>query len=107
LPISRWLEGKTFLGAAVTDVSVDSEREVLGVLTYSALIEIPLAKLADLANVAQWNKDVDYTLVPIKNLNQQETLTYLKNPIRVLWSSEANTKESAPIYTLKCNDGGL
>lgn len=104
LPVSRWLEGKTFLGAAVTDASVNSERSVLGVLTYSALVEIPLSKLQDIGNVAQWNQDTDYKIVPIRNLNQQETLTYLKNPDRALWSSEAGAKEPAPIYTLTCKE---
>lgn len=104
LPVSRWLEGKTFLGAAVTDAAVNTERAVLGVLTYSALVEIPIGKLQDIGNVAQWNPDADYKIVPIKNLIQQETLTYLKNPDRALWSSEANTKDPAPIYSMTCKE---
>lgn len=101
LPMNVWLEGKAFLATAVTDAAVNAKREVLGVLTYSGLIEIPLTKLNDLANAPGWKAGRDFAHVPMQSLSQQETVTYLTKEDRMLWTSEWYSPET-PIFSMTC-----
>lgn len=101
LPMDVWLAGKAFLATAVTDAAVNTRRGVLGVLTYSGLIEIPLTKLNDLANAAGWKIDQDFAHVPIQSVAQQETVTYLEKDDRVIWTSEWYSPET-PIFSMTC-----
>jgi len=101
LPLPTWLREEVFLGQVVTDMAVNTHRQVLGLLTYTTAVEIPLAKLADLKNATAWKKDTDYALLPLEALNQQESMTYLPEPDRVLWSSEYAAPES-PIFSMTC-----
>lgn len=93
LPIRQWLPDRGFLGTAVTDIAVNSARGVLGVLTYAALVETPIEKLGQ--------RDAEFSLVPVKALKQQETLTYDLKGERVIWSSEF-LPPSAPIFSMMC-----
>lgn len=101
LPLPKWLDEDLFFAQAATDIAINSQREVLGVLTYGKAVEIPLKKLADLANSANWKKDIDYSIVKIETLAQQESLTYLPHPDRILWSTEYRTPD-APIFSMTC-----
>lgn len=92
-PTGKWLPDKGFLGTAVTDAAVNTQRNVLGILTYSALIEIPLEKLT--------KSETEFALVPIKNLNQQEAMTYLPKKDVVVWTSEFFPPKT-PIYSIEC-----
>ncbi len=103
IPIPQILSSDIALGHAVTDAAFDSERKVIGLLTYTALIEFPLSVWLELDKKSSWNKRVDYQLVPIKNLTQQETLTYLYTPNRAVWSSE-RVFSAAPIFSMTCLD---
>lgn len=101
LPIKQWLPDKGFLGQAVTDAAYNSERDVIGLLTYSALVETPLPKLKDFNEARVWREGDDYSLVPIKALNQQEAMAYDHKGNRVIWSSEFLPPDT-PIYSLTC-----
>lgn len=105
LPMGKLLPDKGFLGTAVTDAAVNLEREVLGVLTYAALVEIPLEKIKGFKIPQLWERDRDFALVPIKSLNQQETMTYLPKSPRVVWSTEF-FPPSIPIYQMECERTG-
>ncbi len=101
LPIGKLLPDKGFLGTAVTDAAVSTAREVLGVLTYAAIVEIPLENIKNFKQAQLWERDKDYALVPIKTLNQMETLTYLPKADRLVWSSEFHPP-ATPIYHITC-----
>jgi hypothetical protein len=101
LPIRQWLPDKGFLGTAVTDAAVNEERNVLGILTYAALIETPLEKLKAFNEAGVWQADRDFKVLPIKALKQQETMTYDPKSARVIWSSEFFPPAS-PIYSMTC-----
>lgn len=101
LPIPDWLPGKVFLSTAITDAAVNTKRQVLALLTYSGLIEIQLNKLEDLANAQKWKEDRDYAHVPIHNLGQQESVTYLTTEDQLIWSSEWYSP-ATPIYSMTC-----
>lgn len=101
LPIPTWLESDGLPGGLVTDMAINSRRQVLGILTYSRVIEIPLAKLADVANVSSWRKGNDFSLITFKPLIQQESLTYWPNSDRMTWSTEFSPP-AAPIFSMAC-----
>ncbi len=101
LPIPMMMPGKAFLATAVTDAAVNTKRGVLGVLTYSGLLEIPLTKLNDLANAPGWKEGRDFANLPIESLAQQETVAYLPNDDRVIWTSEWFSPET-PIFSMTC-----
>jgi hypothetical protein len=101
LPIRQWLPDKGFLGTAVTDAAYNEERDVLGILTYSVLVETPLNKLKDFNEARVWKEGDDFSLVPIKALKQQEAVAYDQKGERVIWSSEFLPPET-PIYSLTC-----
>lgn len=101
LPVPEWSASDGILGKLVTDVSVNTRRQVLGILTYSRVIEIPLAKMTDLSNVAQWKSGNDYSLIPFKALGQQESLAYSHDSDRLTWSTEY-MPTAAPIFSMTC-----
>jgi hypothetical protein len=101
LPIKQWLPDKGFLGSAVTDAAYNPKRDVIGILTYAALVETPLEKLKEFTVPRAWEAGRDFAVVPIKPLKQQETMTYDLKGERVIWSSEFFPPET-PIYSLSC-----
>lgn len=102
LPLPKWLSEDLFYAQAATDAAVNTQRQTLGILTYGKAIEIPLKNLGDLTNSANWKTNVDYAVVPITApLAQQESLTYLPQPDRMLWSTEYRMPE-APIFSMTC-----
>lgn len=101
LPVPEWTAADGILGKLVTDMSVNTRRQVLGILTYSRVIEIPLAKITDIANVAQWKRDYDYSLIPFKSLGQQESVAYSHDSDRLTWSTEY-MPPAAPIFSMTC-----
>ncbi len=101
LPVPAWLAQDGVIGKLVTDAAVNHRRAVLGVLTYSRLIEIPLEKLSDLANAGAWKSDYDFSLIAIKALGQQESVTYWPDADRLTWSTEY-MPPAAPIFSMTC-----
>ncbi len=102
LPLPKWLSEDLFYTQAVTDAAINTQRQVLGLLTYGKAVEIPLSKLPDLANSMNWKKDVDYGVLAIEApLPQQESMTYLTAPDRMVWSTEYRMPE-APIFSMTC-----
>jgi hypothetical protein len=101
LPLPKWLEGDLFFTQAATDMAVNPVRKVLGILTYGKAVEISLAAIGDLANAANWRKGREYNVIAIEALAQQEGLTYLPDPDRMLWSTEYRIPE-APIFSMTC-----
>ncbi len=82
-------------------MAINPVRQVLGLLTYSNAVEIPLKNMGDLSGVADWQKDRDYAVVSLRPLAQQETITYLSKPDRLLYSTEYRTP-AAPIFSMTC-----
>lgn len=103
LPLETWFPEEGMLGQAVTDAAVNTRRQVLGLLTYINAIEIPLAKIADLAHAARWKSGVDFALVPLRSLKQQETMFYTDSPDRLVWSSE-RIPPKTPILAITCKE---
>jgi hypothetical protein len=101
LPIPEWLADDGIIGKLVTDMAVNTRRQVLGILTYSRVIEIPLDRLQDLSRVSTWKKDYDYSLTPFKELIQQESLAYWPDADKMSWSTEYSPP-AAPIYSMTC-----
>ncbi|HMN68323.1 MAG TPA: hypothetical protein PKC28_07265, partial [Bdellovibrionales bacterium] len=101
LPLPDWLALDGFVGQVATDAAIHPRRQVLGILTYNRAVEIPLAKLSDLAGATRWKRDVDYALVPLKPLGQQETMTYLRDTDELVWSTELVPPDS-PIFSMTC-----
>lgn len=101
LPLPKWLPEDPFFLQAVTDMAIDLNRHILGLLTYGKVIEIPLSKLADVQHSSKWKRDQDYAVVKIKSLPQQETLAYVNDPNRMLWSTEHRGSQS-PIFSMAC-----
>lgn len=101
LPIDVWLPEKVFLASAITDAAVNQKRQVLGILLYSTMLEIPLTKLNDLSAASKWTKGKDFAIVPLQNLSQQETVAYPDKEDRVIWSSEWFGSET-PIFSMTC-----
>ncbi len=101
LPIHKWLKDQSVLSAAVTDAAFNAQRSVLGILTYAALIEIKWEKMSNLELASMWTQDVDWALVPIESLDQQETLAYAPKEDRVMWSSEFFAPKT-PIFSMTC-----
>lgn len=105
LPVPKWLPDKGFLGTAVTDAAVNYEREVLGVLTYAALVEMPLDKLSALKTPGAQEAGRDFSTVPIKALTQQEAMFYPPKSTRVVWTSEFFPPRT-PVLALDCERTG-
>lgn len=101
LPLNKWFWGELMIGQVATDAAFDTTRNVLGILTYRQAVEIPLASLDKLDQVAQWQFGVDYAPVPLTTLAQQETLGYSGN--QILWSTEYHSPET-PLYGMKCEN---
>lgn len=101
LPLPKWLGEDLFFTQAATDIAVNQQRQVLGILTYGKVIEVPLKTLPDLANAAGWRKDQDYSVIAVEALAQQESLTYMTDPDRMVWSTEYRMPE-APIFSMTC-----
>ncbi len=101
LPLPSWLESEIFFAQVPTDMAVNPVRQVLGILTYGKVVEIPLKLINDIPNSGAWKKDRDYSIVQIEALAQQESLTYLTSPDRLLWSTEYRRPE-APIFSMTC-----
>lgn len=101
LPISQWLNEKKFLAKAITDASLNRRRSVIGLLTYSKVIEIPLDRLEQISSSPEWKADQDFSLIEIKILTQQETLVYAGPDDMLLWSSEAYPPKT-PVYGQVC-----
>lgn len=104
LPLPDWFRGHELRGLVVTDAAVNEKRQMLGLLTYASLVEIPLAKLKDIQHSARWQKDVDFHLVPLKALAQQETVFYTADDT-VIWSTEYFPPQ-APIFSMTCEKTG-
>jgi len=105
LPVPKWLPDKGFLGTAVTDAAVNYEREVLGVLTYGALVEMPLEFVTKLRITHAWEAERDFATVPVKALTQQESMAYVPKGDEVMWASEF-LPPKAPIYSISCERTG-
>lgn len=103
LPIPSWFPAESALGQAVTDMAYDPTRQVIGLLTYSGLVEIKRSAWEQMRNPDSWTAGDEYQRVPMKALTQQETMTYLSNPNRLLWSSE-RVLSAAPIFSMTCQD---
>lgn len=101
LPLPTWLEDEIFFAQVPTDMAVNPTRQVLGILTYGKVVEIPLKLINEIPNSEAWKKDRDYSIVHIEALAQQESLTYLTAPDRLLWSTEYRMPE-APIFSMTC-----
>jgi hypothetical protein len=101
LPLPSWLETEIFFAQVPTDMAVNINRQVLGILTYGKIIEIPLKFINDIPNSAAWKKEREYSVVNVETLAQQESLTYLNAPDRLLWSTEYRMPE-APIFSMTC-----
>lgn len=101
LPLNVWLKDQYSFGQVATDAAVNHQRQVLGILTYQKAVEIPLKNLEKLADAQSWRLGIDYALVPLHVLTQQESMTYLKDEDRVVWSTEQSMQE-APIFSMTC-----
>lgn len=101
LPIPMWLANDGIPGKLVTDMAINTRRQVLGLLTYSRVVEIPLDRLSSLSNANSWRKDYDYSLISFKALIQQESLAYWPDSDKMSWSTEYSPP-AAPIYSMTC-----
>lgn len=101
LPMGRWLTDKNVLAKAITDAAYNSRRQVIGLLTYSSIVEISVDGLMNLAKTETWTAGQDYSVVKMKALPQQETLMHLRNEDSWLWSSEAYPPRT-PVLTQTC-----
>jgi hypothetical protein len=100
LPLPEWRPKSSTKENEVTDAAINEKRNVLGLLTYGNVLEIPLEKLKTLKTSRDWKEHQEYDFVPIKVLAQQESLTYATDG-SLLWSSEASIGPT-PVYSMKC-----
>lgn len=101
LPLPKWLADDLFFMRAPTDLAINSAREVLGILTYGRVVEIPLKYLSEVGKAENWTRGREYEIVTVKALAQQESLSYAAAPDRLLWSTEYRAPE-APIFSMTC-----
>lgn len=104
LPLPLWAQDLGPMGQVVTDASYNEKRGILGLLTYTGLIEIKVDKLKDVRASASWQSEKDFSLVPLKPLAQQETLGYTADDT-VIWSTEYFPPQ-APIFSMTCQERG-
>ncbi len=102
LPLELWLPENGLLSHVVTDMAISTRRQVAILLTYGQAIEIQLGKFSDLSQSATWKINLDFAVVPLQSLSQQESITYMPDSDRILWSSEY-VPPDAPIFSMTCN----
>ncbi len=100
LPLAQWLPDEGMFAHVVTDAAINEKRQMLGILSYKNIIEIPLSKLKDLNNSARWQRGIDFFVIQINTLPQQETMAYTFKD-QLIWSTEYFPPQ-APIFSMTC-----
>lgn len=105
IDIPEMLDGKKTKNQAVTSADVSSDGQRLLLLTYKNVIEMRWDFASPLKPLSRLEPGVDYTVMKLKKIPQQEAIAYLPGSRSFIVSSESEDgSEDAPLVRIDCRD---
>lgn len=91
-------------GKIATGASISADGSRLLVLTYESAFEFSFNLAGYIPAAESMREGVDYNLIPLTGLPQQETIAFLPGDREFVYSTEAEDKGSAPLMKVSCAD---